>query len=166
MGTFDDERVELLEGMLVAVSPQGAPHAFVITQLNRLLAEALRGAAAFVLRPQLPLAISDESEPEPDFAIVPAGDYSRAHPGTALLVIEVSESSLPKDREIKARLYARASIAKYWIVDLAGRAVEIYRDPRPDGYLRVSRHGDSETVRAASVAGIEIGIREFLPPAE
>ena len=164
MGTFDDERVELLEGMLVAVSPQGAPHAFVITQLTRLLARALGEDPAFVLRPQLPLAVSDESEPEPDFAIVSAGDYSRAHPETALLVIEVSESSLPKDRQIKARLYAKASIAEYWIVDLAGRAVEIHRDPRPEGYSRVSRHGESETVRADSVAAIEIALRDILPP--
>ena len=164
LGTFDDERVELLEGMLVAESPQGPPHAFVITELNRLLARALRGDAAFVVRPQLPLAVSDESEPEPDFAIVAAGDYSREHPATALLVIEVSESSLPKDRQIKARLYAKASIAEYWIVDLAGRAVEIHRDPRPEGYSRVSRHGESETVRADSVAAIEIALRDILPP--
>ena len=69
-----------------------------------------------------------------------------------------------QDREIKALLYAKAAIAEYWIVDLAGRAVEIYRNPQPEGYSRVSRLGESETARAASVAVIEIALRDILPP--
>lgn len=131
LGAFAGERLELLAGALVAISPQHAPHAATIARLTKLLVR--RVSEDYDLRFQLPLAIADDSEPEPDAAIVPAGDYQRAHPTTALLVIEVADSSLVRDRR-KAERYGAAGVPECWIVDLAARAVEVYSGPTSGGY--------------------------------
>ena len=124
----EDEHVELLEGVVVQMSPQQERHARTIERLTRWLVRALGDEHR--VRPQLPLSFAD-SVPEPDIAVVPAsaGDSPDDHPTSALLVIEVSGSSLSFDRTVKARIYARARIPEYWIVDVAGRAVEVHRDP-------------------------------------
>lgn len=155
-GAFDDERVELLYGLLVHVSPQSAPHAFAVQQLTRLLSDAV-GAGA-ILRVQSPLAISDDSEPEPDAAIVANGDYSRAHPTTALLVIEVSGSSLREDRIVKSELYANAEIPEYWIVDVANQRVERHMDPRDGAYGQISSFAPGDSIEAACLPGAAIPI--------
>src|SRR5450631_913480 len=100
LGSFDEERIELLRGMLVGMSPQGAEHADVVHRLAALLARGFGDRA--VVRTHSPLALGEDSEPEPDVAVLAPGDYSREHPSTALLVIEVSDTSLRKDRAIKA----------------------------------------------------------------
>src|SRR5512144_538416 len=89
LGLFQDERVELIRGVLVKMSPQLAPHASTIRKLTQLLMAQLQGR--FALSIQSPLALSDDSEPEPDVAIVPLGDYDAEHPRTALLIIEVAD---------------------------------------------------------------------------
>ena len=162
LGLFEDERVELLHGMLVAMSPQDALHADVIGRLNRCLVPALLGRA--LVRVQAPLAVSDESEPEPDVAVVPEGDYSAGHPQTALLVVEVAGSSLKKDRGVKARLYAAAGIPEYWLVDLERRVVEVRTRPtaRRYGRLRTKRLGD--TITLVELPGVALRIADFLPP--
>src|SRR6185503_12644375 len=98
--------------------------------------DALRASlpSGWVVRTQMPLALDDESAPEPDVAVV-AGrreDYRDAHPGRPALVIEVAESSLEIDREYKGSLYAHATVDEYWIVNIVERVVEVYRDPGPD----------------------------------
>lgn len=124
----EDDHVELLEGVIVEMSPQGKAHAGVIVRLNRLLVLGL--GDSFDVRPQLPLTLDEQSEPEPDLAVVPAGSEGPGeHPHRALLVVEVANASLSRDREVKARLYARASIPEYWLVDLERRCIEVYRDP-------------------------------------
>lgn len=123
----EDDRVEMLHGILVSMSPQSEPHAHAVQTLNRWLVRAC--SDDLVVRPQLPLTLGD-SEPEPDLAIVHAKDLRRGeHPSTALLVIEIAGDSLRKDRTVKAALYARAGISEYWIIDLAGRRVHVSRDP-------------------------------------
>ncbi|TMQ17727.1 MAG: Uma2 family endonuclease [Deltaproteobacteria bacterium] len=96
LGMFDDERVELLGGLLVKMSPQHAPHASTVQKLNELLMPQVQ--RRFTVRIQSPLALSDDTEPEPDVAVVPLGDYELEHPTTALLIIEVSDTTLNKDR--------------------------------------------------------------------
>ncbi|WP_224248569.1 Uma2 family endonuclease [Hyalangium gracile] len=124
----EDDHVELLEGVIVEMSPQGAAHANIITRLTRLLVLSL--SESFEVRPQLPLTLDAQSEPEPDLAVVPAAARSRGeHPHHALLVVEVASASLARDREVKARLYARASIPEYWLVDVERECIEVYRDP-------------------------------------
>ncbi|MGH7396813.1 MAG: Uma2 family endonuclease [Candidatus Rokuibacteriota bacterium] len=124
--------VELLGGQLIVAEPQGSRHFAAV----RAAEEALRAAfgRGWDVRGQGPLALDDESEPEPDLAVVPGSfrDYQAEHPSRPVLVIEVSESSLALDREHKGSLYARAGLADYWIVNLPERALEVYREPSPD----------------------------------
>ena len=158
-GILDEhERVQLIDGMLVAMTPQGRPHAFVIQELTRLLIRTLDDG--FKVLPQLPLKIGDESEPEPDIAVVRAQDAASttSHPTAALLVIEVAGESLRFDRRTKAALYARAGIPEYWIVNLEDAAIEVSRDPDPaSGAYRktlVVQRGD--TLTAGSVPGVQV----------
>jgi Uma2 family endonuclease len=160
LGSFSDERIELLSGLLVTMSPQDAEHAEVVCALTERLGEALRGRAR--VRPQLPLALGDDSEPEPDIAVVPLGDYSREHPTKALWVIEVSDSSLRKDREVKGPLYAAAGIGEYWIVDLVHRAVEVHRAPSGGLYADVSRHGQGGTLTPLAFTDLTVDVSQLV----
>jgi Uma2 family endonuclease len=163
LGLLDeDEHVELLYGRIVEMSPQGTEHAWVIQQLTELLVAALAGRAK--VRPQLPLALSDVSEPEPDLAIVPVTGYQPDHPSRALLVIEVADSSLRGDRVIKGRLYAESGIPEFWLVNLVDGVVEVHRDPTAKGYLSVSRHSRADVIRL-ELAGADLRVSDFLPPA-
>jgi Uma2 family endonuclease len=134
------DRVELVEGEIVVTSPERGPHAAAID----LGSEALRRifGAGFTVRVQHPLALGLESEPEPDIAIVRGSprDYVSGHPSSAVLVVEVSDSSLDYDRATKASLHARAGIAEYWIINLVDPCLEVHRDPRDAaGYQSVTR---------------------------
>jgi Uma2 family endonuclease len=126
----EDERIELVEGVVVQMSPQKERHMRALVRLTRWLTRSL--GDEYEVRPQGPLTLAD-SEPEPDVAVVRVspGVSADAHPAHALLVIEVSDSSLSFDRTVKARVYARARIPEYWIVNLADRCVEVRRDPDP-----------------------------------
>jgi Uma2 family endonuclease len=152
-GVFDDARVELLLGSLVEVTPQGPLHADIVRRLTECFAGQL--PATVQLRIQLPLAVSDDSEPEPDVAIVPADDYTAAHPQRALLVIEVAHSSVQKDRGIKAALYATAGIPEFWLVNLVDRIVEVHRQPREGRYEVIERVVAGQTLAPAAFPGIQ-----------
>ena len=124
--------VELLGGELMVAEPQGSRHYTAVC----LAEEVLRAAfgPGWHVRSQGPIALDDESEPEPDVAVVPgtARDYSHEHPSRPVLVIEVSDWSLGLDRQRKASLYARAGLDDYWLVNVVGRVLEIYREPVAD----------------------------------
>src|SRR5262249_51742183 len=126
----EGERVELLEGVIVQMSPQKERHMRVIVRLTRWLTRAL--GDDYEVRPQGPLTL-EGSEPEPDLAVVTvaSGGSPDAHPRSALLVVEVAETSLAVDRGVKARIYARGNIPEYWIVNVAGRCIEVRTDPEP-----------------------------------
>jgi Uma2 family endonuclease len=160
-GAFEDEKVELLEGVLVTMSPQKPPHAHTVQQLSAVLAVALNGRA--IVRSQLPMALSDDSEPEPDVAVVRRDDYSRQHPSEALLVVEVALASLRRDRLVKARLYARAQVMEYWLVDVASREVEVYRQSDGARFTSVTRHRESEALRLLAFPDVAVDIRSILP---
>jgi Uma2 family endonuclease len=130
LGVFlPGERIELIDGQLVVREPQGSRHAAAV---RRALA-ALRRAIGddWQIDSQLPLALDDDSEPEPDVAVVPSdpGAYRDAHPSRAALIVEIAEASCRVDREHKAGLYARAGIPEYWIVDLLRGTLEVHRAP-------------------------------------
>ncbi len=163
LGCFQDEKLELLDGTLVAMSPQGAAHAYAVRKLNMLITQAIGPRALVQL--QSPLAVGDVSEPEPDLALVPNLDYSRAHPTRAFLVVEVAESSLSKDRLLKAAVYARAGIPEYWIVNLAERRIEVHRSPGSAGYAIVTTHGTTDILRPEAFADIEVAVASVLPTA-
>jgi Uma2 family endonuclease len=127
-----EDRVELLGGVLVVKEPQGGPH----YTATRLVEEALRRVfgAGWDVRGQGPVALDDESEPEPDVAVVRGSirDYRDHHPALPVLIVEIAYSSLDRDRGRKGSLYARAGLAEYWILDLVGRRLEVYRGPGAD----------------------------------
>jgi Uma2 family endonuclease len=156
----ENEHVQLLSGTLVAMTPQGRPHARVVQRLNRLLVRAI-GDDLEVLT-QLPLTLLDESEPEPDLAVVRAEDAQSGehHPRTALLVVEVAGDSLRLDRQSKAALYAQAGIPEYWIANLAEATVEVHREPDPatGSYRARAVVPSGETLVAAAVRGLVIDV--------
>lgn len=170
-GVFGTEdRIELLGGALVVREPQGSPHAMGI----RMAEEALRRvfAAGWDVRGQLPVALDDDSEPEPDISVVPGSfrDYRYGHPPRAVLIVEVAESSLSLDRALKGSLYARARVPEYWIVNLVDRALEVHRDPVADAaarygwrYTTVATLRVGETVTPLSAPDSPISVGELIP---
>jgi Uma2 family endonuclease len=132
-GVFEEgEHIELLEGVIVEMSPQRPRHAEVISRLCD--PRFVTPGPEVVVRTQLPLTLGPSSEPEPDVAIVPRRPegYGDSHPSTALLVLEVAGESLRKDRLVKAAIYARASIPEYVVVNLEEACLEVHRDPDPE----------------------------------
>jgi Uma2 family endonuclease len=131
LGVFHGKPVELIGGQLVVAEPQGSYHANAISAADDALRAILPDG--WVVRSQMPVALDEESEPEPDIAVVRGSraDLWEGHPARPSLAIEVAESSLDFDRGEKSSLYARAGIADYWIVNLVDRVVEVYRDPTP-----------------------------------
>ena len=160
-----DDRVELLEGVIVAMSPQNAPHAFAIARLDELLRAT---GTAVSIRIQLPLDLSEYSTPEPDVAVVAGrtADYATAHPTTALLVVEVADATLVQDRMTKAPMYAAAGIPEYWLVNLRTHCVEVFAAP----VAGERRYASTMTVRPGDVlvpttlTGVAIPVAELLPP--
>lgn len=169
----DDDPVELLEGILVFKMPKNTPHA-TATRLCRRAVEPLLPAEWFY-DAQDSITLAD-GEPEPNGVVVRGRieDYARNHPGPRdiALVIEIVDTSLERDRGIKMRSYARAAIPVYWILDLEGRALEVYGDPDPNAapdpvYRRRDRLGENQIV-ALVLAGRfwgEIPVAALLPPA-
>jgi len=162
-GLFRDERVELLDGEIIAMSPQNTPHASSVARINRLLTPLL--VKSYSVRVQAPISLDRFSEPEPDFAIctLDPDDYLGGHPtpDDVLLLIEVSDASLAFDRKRKRVAYARAGIAEYWIVNVPDRMVEVSQRPdRAAKRYRVARRArpgeilslpDGTTVKVAEL---------------
>ena len=159
-GMFEGERVELLGGVLVAMTPQYPVHSGVVQRLNRVLMRAL-GSSCDV-RVQLPLAVSDDSEPEPDLAVVPLGDTDDAHPRTAFLVVEVSNASVAKDRTVKASLYAAADVPEYWLVNVADGQIEVHVEPRNGRYGLVAIRRPGETISLRAFPDVAIAVDDVL----
>ena len=142
LGFFEEEHVELLDGRIVLAADEGSDHAAVTRRLNRLLVEGIPGDEVEIGVGN-PLAMSDLSEPQPDFMVImPIATYRAAHPTTASLVIEVSHTSRRLDLGLKARLYAAAGIPDYWVVDLARDEIVVHREPAADAFASVTRHRD------------------------
>ncbi len=163
-GVFHPEdRLELIDGEIYDVSPQSSRHATAI----RLVEEALREVygAPFDVRVQLPAALDADSEPEPDVAVVEGGprDYLDAHPTTALLMVQVADTSLAFDRTTKQVTYARNGISEYWIVNLIDRQVEVHRQPQGDRYAEVSTLTPPARISPLSRPGRSIAVRDLLP---
>ena len=160
-----DDRVELLEGVIVSMAPHNVPHASGVSRVTSALYRTVADRA--VIRVQLSLPIGTYSVPEPDVAVVPGRleDYDRNHPTTALLVVEVADSSLKQDRLTKRALYAAAGIPEYWIVNLPDDCVEVRRNPDPEGrrYRNVSIVRRGESIALAGLAGARVAAEDLLP---
>jgi Uma2 family endonuclease len=172
LGIFrSGEHLELLGGHLIVSEPQGTLHAAAVG----LVEEALRicFGRGWTVRVQMPIALDDESEPEPDVAVVPGthGDYAAAHPTCPPLLVEVAESSLADDRATKAALYARAGIADYWILNLVDRVLEVCRSPltgalQPSGwrYRDITVLPPDSSIAPLARANSPIEVAALLPP--
>ncbi len=160
-GVFEGERIELLSGRLVEMSPQGDRHAHVVRRLNRLLVLAADQRAQ--VDPQLPLIAGEDSIPEPDVALIPWSHQEARHPDEAYLVIEVADSSLRLDREVKRPLYASADVPQYCIVNLQDDVVEIYEDPHGDHYRSSRTVGRGESFEVKALPGLVLRVDDFMP---
>jgi len=169
-GFFQDQRVELIDGEVLEMAPQGSGHFACVCLCNDAARRCF--GSSHVVRVQGPLGVGKGSDPEPDIAVVSGNprDYvGKSHPSTALLVIEVSDTSLEFDRTSKAGLYASAGIRDYWIVNLTDRCVEVYRNPVPDAaakfgfrYADGSVYSAQDLVKPLAAAG-EIAVADVLP---
>jgi Uma2 family endonuclease len=169
LGWFDDKHVELIDGEIIEMPIAKEPHVKAVSLALRALTAAF--GLGHWIRPQAGLDLDPHSEPEPDLAVVP-GDIrdSDARPSAALLVVEVSETTLHLDRNRKGSLYARSSIADYWIVNLVDRQLEVYRNPvadssAPSGFryadVTILRPGDFVSPLAAPTA--RVAVADLLP---
>lgn len=171
LGVFQPgEPLELLGGELMVAEPQSSEHYTAIRKCTKVL-EAVFGPG-WEVRTQGPIGLDDESEPEPDVAVVPGGpdDYRRAHPSRAVLTLEVAQSSLGIDRERKGSLYARAGLADYWVLNLIDRVLEVYREPvadaaAPFGWRYARRDVILPPGRVAPLAapGAMVAVADLLP---
>ena len=164
------ERLELLDGQLAVREPQSERHASAIRRVVRALQAVL--GDEWQIDSQLPIALDDMSEPEPDVSIVPRAedDYVAAHPMRPHLVIEVADSSYRIDHGYKSALYARAGIREYWLVDLVCERLEIHRDPghAPESALGARYGSVTLAERSAAVTplfapAVRLQVSDFLP---
>jgi Uma2 family endonuclease len=160
----EDSRVELLGGDVFVMAPIGSRHAAAVNRLAALLIRQLGDRA--VIGPQNPVHLSDDSEPQPDLSVLkPRPDYyASGHPGPSdvLLLIEVAETSLAHDRDLKLDLYARSGIVEVWIVDLTGEAVTAYRDPDGEKYAWVREHRRGEALSPSSFPDVTLAVDVIL----
>jgi len=161
-GTFQDERVELVFGQLVQMSPVDPRHAESTGILHEKLLLALMNRAK--VRCQSPIAATDDSEPEPDVYVTPLGDHWSAHATRAYLVVEVANSSLAYDRNEKALLYGISDVEEYWIVDLVNGLVEVRRDRDAGVWRSITTLRRGDTLRMLAFPDVEIAVSEILPP--
>ena len=168
LGTED--RIELIGGQLVVAEPQSAYHYTAIRLVAAAIAEAF--GPGWDVRSEGPVALDDESEPEPDVAVVRGApmDYRDEHPARPVLVVEVALSSLAFDRAHKGSLYARAGLKDYWVVDLAHRALEVYREPVRDAgaafgwrYGLAIRLGPGDSVQPLAALEARVAVASLLP---
>lgn len=158
-----EDRVELVEGVIYNLAPQNSLHATGLRLVEKALGAIF--TTGYDVRTQLPLALGEDSEPEPDVAVVQGEtrDFRDSHPSHAVLVVEVSDSSSHHDRNRKARLYARSGIVEYWILNVSDKILEVYRDPSLDSYRSkvVLRSGD--TISPLSCPQVTLAVSDLLP---
>jgi len=162
-----NEPVELVAGQILRkMSPQKAPHATAITLVRLLLENRLDRRV--LVRTQLPITLSDRSEPEPDIAAVVPDvlRYSDRHPNPSdiYFLIEIADSTLKRDCGIKARDYASAEIEDYWVLDLNNRQLRVFREPSTDGYSNITVLGERDRLAPRQFPNLTLSVAELLPP--
>jgi Uma2 family endonuclease len=161
LGVFEGRRAMLIDGVILEEGPMNPPHAITL----ELVGEALRTAfgAGWRFRSQSPLVLGQDLDPEPDFAVIagtPRG--SSGHPTSADLVVEVADSSLAFDTNEKRRLYAAAGIREYWVVDVSGRRLLVYRDPQAGDYASQLAFGPAEAVSPLAAPPAAVRVADLL----
>ncbi len=161
-----DERVELIEGEIILMPPIGPRHAGDVIRSIRLFSRL--DDDRFVIQIQNPLHLADQSEPEPDVMLLRprADDYTASHPTPAdvLLVIEVADSSLDYDREVKAQIYGRAGVPETLVLNLPEDCIEGFDQPGPEGYAHHTIYRRGDRIRPVSLPDLELAVADLLPP--
>ncbi|MDP8933287.1 MAG: Uma2 family endonuclease [Cyanobacteriota bacterium] len=167
IGIFNpEERLELIEGNIIKISAKGTVHASATRRTASLLHNLVGNQAAVYNKS--PIALDDNSEPEPDIAVVRIDpfDYATHHPtpSEVYLIIEVADSSLTFDREIKAKIYARSGIADYWVLNVGDRQLHVFREPAENGYQSEVILGETASISPSEFPAFNIAIQAMLPP--
>lgn len=164
-GCFEDEKVELLFGMVVVMTPIDPSHNMAVYQVRRGLEAGLSDRATVLSRSSF--AASEDSEPEPDIFVIPNDDRSwTEHPSRAHLVVEIARTSLDHDQGPKSILYGSSHVEEYWIVNLPEHVVEVYRDPSRGRWRSKSIHHRGERVHMLAFPDVSIAVDDVLPPPE
>ncbi len=168
LGFFEGKKVELVRGEIIELEPMKSPHATSVQLVSETLAKIFRKNVS--IRQQLPLALSKQNEPLPDIAVVVGTirDHAESHPRSALLVVEIAETTLLYDRVTKAEIYAEAGIAEYWILNLKERVVEAYRNPSKNAarkyyYAEQTIYREDQLISPLESPRSKIRVSEFLP---
>jgi Uma2 family endonuclease len=170
LGFFQDQRVELIDGEILYMAPQKDLHAGSVSLTYKAFLRLL--GETYWVRSQLPLRLEKNSEPEPDLSITTGSERTyknKGNPKTALLIVEISETTLRFDRKTKASLYAKAGITEYWIVNLVDEQVEVYRDPILDpkaqfgfSYSHKKVHHPGDSIKPLASNG-SIAVSDLIP---
>ena len=159
----EDDRVELIDGEILEMTPIGALHAGVVSRLTELLVTRLAGKAYVSV--QNPIRLGDHTEPQPDLVVARRREslYTDRHPeaGDIHLVIEVADSSLRYDKQEKVPRYGRAGVPETWLVDLEAREVTVYADPGPDGYAKQQTRRRGDTLAATRVPDLVVAVDDI-----
>ena len=167
LGLFrPDERLELLSGEIIEKMTQNPPHAVALNKSIPVFSRVIAGQDCH-LRVQAPLALSDDSAPEPDIAVIAGSpdNYATKHPapGDVLLLVEISDATLHLDRRRKAALYAAAGINEYWILNLIDRRLEVHRDPSNGAYQVITLLGETQTISPLAAPQATLRVADLLP---
>lgn len=160
----EKDRVELIDGEVFEMSPIGEPHAACVDALNELVRDRL--GASVIVRVQSPIQLDDFSEPQPDVSVLRrrADFYRHAHPRPAdiLLVIEVSDTTLEYDRQVKVPLYARAGIPETWVVNLREKRIEVYADLTGGNYRNLNSYARGEELQSHTLASLRLSVSKIV----
>lgn len=161
----EDERVELIEGEILVMAPTGFRHTWGVSQYAHVLIS--RAADSFIVQIRSTLRLGESSAPEPDLVVLKFRDdryYSGyADPSDVLLVIEVADSSLAYDRDVKAHIYGQAAIPETWVLNLSGDCLERFTEPGPDGYAQHTTLQQGDKITPVALPDIELAVEDLLP---
>lgn len=163
-GLFDNERVELIRGEIIKMASIARRHAACVDRCNYVFAVKLAGKV--LIRIQNPLALDNTSEPEPDVMLLKSKDdfYESGHPQptNVLLLIEVADTTIESDRDLKIPLYAEDGIIEVWLVDINNACIEVYRSPSNEGYQEIQKFYRSQNLSILAFPDVNITVDEIL----
>ena len=161
-----EERVELICGEIVPMAPIGKPHAVGLRRVDRILQKALEGVA--IVSAQNPIHLGPYSEPEPDLAVLrlKEDEYLSEHPepGDILLVVEIADTTLSHDKQVKTLLYAQAIIPETWIMNLVDDCIEAFTGPGPEGYANHAVYQRGDRISPSTLPDVDFAVEDLLPP--
>jgi len=162
-GLLDEtDRVELIDGEMIDMAPIGSKHAFIVNRISQTFSAKVGGQC--LVSTQNPIRLGERSEPQPDVALLRSGNYMDALPAAAdvLLIVEVSDSTLEYDRDVKVELYARHGIPEVWLLDVDAREITVYREPVEGQYCLIRKPTAVEAVSSMAVPGVELRLMELM----